>query len=399
METIELEVAEAEELEVAPANVCGYQSLLIRQIRRDGGTQARIGLHEDTVQEYADLMRDKVWDFQSRQRPIVLYDGEAFWLADGFHRIEAAQRAQLSDFPVEVLRGTKRDAVLRAAGANSQHGLRRTNADKRRAVELLLRDDEWRQWSDRKIADTCAVDHKTVADVRKSLSGEIPQIETRTVERNGKTYQMTPTAKPLTASKSSAITASNQALAAVEADGRAALGSADTQHSETIKAILKEAEGKGERTGTRLYQQAYDHAREIHDVALYNKMIALIDRATDEPPAAPAPDRDSPDNARAWQHQEAIDADLISTAQANIGVGNVADARALLDQVSDRSAYARDQLLATIAPAAPTARESAAAFLAEQRDRLTRFSQSAMVSQTTFKTALDHIHALLDGGA
>lgn len=193
-DTMELEVPEVDEFEDAPAVVYGYQSLLIRQIRRDGGTQARVGLNEDTVQEYAELMRDHLWDFQSRQRPIVLYDGSAFWLADGFHRIEAAQRAQLSDFPVEVLKGDQRDAILRAAGANSQHGLRRTNADKRRAVELLLKDAEWRQWSDRKIADTCAVDHKTVADVRKSLSGEIPQIETRTVERNGSTYQMTPAA-------------------------------------------------------------------------------------------------------------------------------------------------------------------------------------------------------------
>lgn len=32
----------------------------------------------------------------------------------------------------EVLRGTKRDAILYSVGANSTHGLRRTNADKRR---------------------------------------------------------------------------------------------------------------------------------------------------------------------------------------------------------------------------------------------------------------------------
>lgn len=69
------------------------------------------------------------------------------------------------------------------------------------------------------------------------------------------------------------------------------LPDSDTQHMETITAILKEAEDKGERTGTRLYREAYDHAREIHDVALYNKAIALIDRATDTPIAPkPAPD-------------------------------------------------------------------------------------------------------------
>lgn len=177
-----------------PPNGWGYQALLIRQIRRDGGTQARIGNNEETVQEYADLMREKRWNFQTMQRPIVLYDGTDFWLADGFHRIEAAQRAGMTDYPVEVLRGTRRDAVLRAAGANATHGLRRTNADKRRAVELLLKDAEWRQWSDRKIADTCAVDHKTVADVRKSLGGEVPHLTTRQ-GTDGKSYPAAPPAQ------------------------------------------------------------------------------------------------------------------------------------------------------------------------------------------------------------
>lgn len=178
-----------------PPNGWGYQPLLIRQIRRDGGTQARVGNNEDTVQEYADLMREKQWDFQTMQRPIVLYDGTDFWLADGFHRIEAAQRAGMTDYPVEVLRGSKRDAVLRAAGANATHGLRRTNADKRRAVELLLKDAEWAQWSDRKIADTCAVDHKTVADVRRSLGGEVPHLTTRQ-GTDGKSYPVAPARNP-----------------------------------------------------------------------------------------------------------------------------------------------------------------------------------------------------------
>ncbi len=178
-----------------PPDGWGPQSLVITLMRRDGGTQARVGLNEDTVQDYAELMRDGRWDFSTIKRPIVCWDEDGYWLADGFHRIEAAQRAGLVDYPVEVLRGGKRAAILRAAGANADHGLRRTNADKRRAVELLLRDEEWRQWSDRKIAEACAVDHKTVADVRRSLSGEVPQMpETRTVERNGTTYQMTPAA-------------------------------------------------------------------------------------------------------------------------------------------------------------------------------------------------------------
>lgn len=197
----ELEVADAPAapIEVAkisePPGGWGYQSLLIRQIRRDGGTQARIGLNEDTVQEYAELMREHRWDLRSMQRPIVLYDGADFWLADGFHRIEAAQRAQLSDFPVEILRGTQRDAILRAAGANSQHGLRRTRLDVQRAIELLLNDEEWRQWSNVKIAAQVGCSDKTVAEVRRRMeaASEIPSLTIRQ-GADGKSYPVAPTA-------------------------------------------------------------------------------------------------------------------------------------------------------------------------------------------------------------
>lgn len=39
-----------------------------------------------------------------------------------------------------------REAILFIVGANASHGLRRTNADKRRTVERLLADEEWRGW-------------------------------------------------------------------------------------------------------------------------------------------------------------------------------------------------------------------------------------------------------------
>ena len=59
-----------------------------------------------------------------------------------------------------------RDAFLYASGVNAGHGLRRTNDDKRRAVERLLHDPEWSQWSDNKIADICKVNTHTVAKYR-----------------------------------------------------------------------------------------------------------------------------------------------------------------------------------------------------------------------------------------
>jgi len=141
----------------------------ITAVSTDGGTQARARLCEDTVSEYAAAM-ERGDEFP----PVVaFYDGTEYWMADGFHRSEAACRAN-REIAVEVRQGTRRDAILFAVGANDAHGLRRTNADKRRAVETLLRDDEWSQWSNREIARRCRVSNHLVADVKRVLTGNSP---------------------------------------------------------------------------------------------------------------------------------------------------------------------------------------------------------------------------------
>ncbi len=48
----------------------------------------------------------------------------------------------------------------------------------------LLNDEEWKKWSDRKIAEQCAVHHDLVGQCRKELSGGNSQIPTsRLIER------------------------------------------------------------------------------------------------------------------------------------------------------------------------------------------------------------------------
>lgn len=102
--------------------------------------------------------------------PVVsFYDGTLYWLADGYHRREAAVGAGLLKIPVIVFEGGRRDAQLYAMGANAEHGARRTARDKRRAVSTLLIDEEWGQWSDREIARRTRVTHPTVAAIRSEL--------------------------------------------------------------------------------------------------------------------------------------------------------------------------------------------------------------------------------------
>jgi hypothetical protein len=143
----------------------------LASIKRDEALSCRArGIDARTVAEYAEAMRAG-----ASFPPIVVFrDAKAghCWLADGFHRTAAAELAGLAEIAADVREGGRRDALLHAASANSAHGLRRTNADKRHAVVLVLK--SFPKWSDRKIGDACGVDHKTVGAARK-VSGEIPQ--------------------------------------------------------------------------------------------------------------------------------------------------------------------------------------------------------------------------------
>ena len=124
------------------------------QIRTDGGTQMRVGpYHDDVLSDYGEVIQGG----GSLPPLTVFFDAQHYWLADGFHRLKAYKSQNVREVEAEVKQGSKRDAILYAVGANASHGLRRTNADKRHAVETLLKDDEWSGWADREIARRCGV--------------------------------------------------------------------------------------------------------------------------------------------------------------------------------------------------------------------------------------------------
>jgi hypothetical protein len=130
----------------------------------DQEIQPRAGLSPQRIKEYAELYRDG----HDLGRILIFRNGSDYWLVDGFHRWEAARQAQLEELPAEVRPGTKRDAMLAAAGAN-KHGIPRSVLDKRLVVTRLLNDPEWVQWSDRTIARHCGVSNTFVGSVRQAL--------------------------------------------------------------------------------------------------------------------------------------------------------------------------------------------------------------------------------------
>lgn len=137
--------------------------------------QPREQLDLFAVSDYANQMRrgdfGQVVDLQGDDwTPLVVYrePGPAgkIRLADGFHRVKAARDAGLVAFQAQVYTGTQRDALYHATGANARHGVRLTNGDKRRVVQLQLDDAEWSKASDTAIAARCGVTQPFVSKMR-----------------------------------------------------------------------------------------------------------------------------------------------------------------------------------------------------------------------------------------
>lgn len=168
------------------------KTVALKKIRFDGDTQMRAGLNGDTVAEYRDAM--KAGD--TFPPIVVFFDGSDYWIGDGYHRWHAAGEAGLDALPCDIRQGSRRDAILFACSANSVHGLRRTNEDKRKAVATLLKDAEWVTWSDQEISRSCGVSQPFVGKLREQLITVINTGKKR-IGKDGRKYNAKkPTLKP-----------------------------------------------------------------------------------------------------------------------------------------------------------------------------------------------------------
>lgn len=173
--------------------------MMIDALWKDG-LQTRVGIDERTVSEYAEAMRGG-----AVFPPVKVFEepcAGAYYLADGFHRVEAAIRAGRKSVDAEVVRGTFTDALRYALGCNARHGKRLTNEDKRRSLEMA--------WESRSelfggdpsaslLAQTCCVHRNTAQQFIEGVKSRqvaqdvqperIPQPPRRIVGLDGKSYR------------------------------------------------------------------------------------------------------------------------------------------------------------------------------------------------------------------
>jgi hypothetical protein len=180
------------------------KSLSVDVINISGGTQSRLKIDQDYVEEIYEKMKEEV----EYDAVTIFFDGKEYWLADGFHRYHATRKLGKASIKCKITNGLLRDAILYSKSANNNHGLPPTLQDKLNNAKELCDDFEWSGFSNRQIGRICDVSHVTVAKLR---IGKVPEkvkffdkdgeVRTRTTKppKAEKTFDVTPaTAIPAT---------------------------------------------------------------------------------------------------------------------------------------------------------------------------------------------------------
>lgn len=256
------------------------QVLKIKQIKTDGGTQSRKKIDTKKVTEYADLMKEGV-----TFRPIVVFfDGEIYWLADGFHRISAYKSNGELEVTAIVNEGGQRDAFIYAIGANNDgRGLSMTMEENRNNIIILLTDDEWSKWSDERIAQVVHTSKKTVYRIRKKLErqGDVkPKKTTTYVDKHGKEREMN-----ISKSANSSVVADEEP----EGDGEPQITAEEAeamQMSDTVNQLAEENEKLKEQLALGQFDgnefEKLDIQEMLEDLRSKNKALELENKTLRE---------------------------------------------------------------------------------------------------------------------
>lgn len=146
------------------------EQIPIQEIVLATGLNVR-GIKDDLVKKYAEALgyvgdwgEPDCWPFP----PLTIYrvDGRLL-LADGKHRLKAAERNRYATVPCDVTDGEMSDAMLAAAAANGKHGEPLTAEERSTAVRMALTADA--TLSDRAVARMVGCSPTTVGRIRDLL--------------------------------------------------------------------------------------------------------------------------------------------------------------------------------------------------------------------------------------
>lgn len=207
------------------------EQVKVSSIRMDDALQPRASITDEAVAEYAQAMADGV----SLPPCLVVREGKTHWLCDGFHRVAAAKRIRRKTVECQVVVGDKQHAIWLASAANKNHGVRRTNADKRRAVLMALSvkgDAPYRE-----IADHCAVTHEMVRQLKAQVDA-VEEVE-RGAQEAAESATQNRGAKEIDAVGKAMVSAESviaRAIRALDGTAKAIAALCNTKHAVFVNA-------------------------------------------------------------------------------------------------------------------------------------------------------------------
>lgn len=153
------------------------QEVPLADIIADKRYQPRVEMDKAIVTEYAKQMAGG--DVFPPIRVIRLASDGKLYIADGFHRYYAAKKLNRKTIAVEIVKdkGTHTDILLECVKANNTHGLRRTNEDKQRAIEMILSEPAFAKLGNKKISVLALVSKSMVIDFKRRAAGELTRYE------------------------------------------------------------------------------------------------------------------------------------------------------------------------------------------------------------------------------
>ena len=101
------------------------------------------------------------------QLPPIVVDKKTMSVIDGVHRLEAFRRAGRGEVKAVFFSGNETEVLVLAIRANVGHGKPLTLGERQSAAARLLY--QCPDWSDRRVAEICALAHSTVAGIRKAV--------------------------------------------------------------------------------------------------------------------------------------------------------------------------------------------------------------------------------------
>ena len=147
--------------------------LAIQDIDIDPTIQIRRINHEDTIKRYEESF-DKLPPIDVFETP------EGLLLADGFHRISAAERLQHTEIEATVLKGSRLDAAEHAVVSNTKNAEPLTTEERNEGIRRLKQIHP--EWKTRDFAKAMSVSHMTVKrvfdvdEVRRSVFSPVTRV-------------------------------------------------------------------------------------------------------------------------------------------------------------------------------------------------------------------------------